>query len=60
MRVKNKVKKASAEEEQSRLLRQILIELQTLNANLRTGRAVSQATIDSGTPLDDEELEEYE
>jgi hypothetical protein len=58
-----KVKKGNAQEEQLRLLRQILAELQVLNANLASGKAAAQAT--TGPPGDnddsgDEELEEYE
>jgi len=55
--------KGNAQEEQLRLLRQILAELQVLNANLASGKAAAQAT--TGPPKDDddsgdEELEEYE
>ena len=58
-----KVRKGSAQGEQLRLLRQILAELQVLNANLASGKAAAQAA--SGPPEDndssgDEELEEYE
>lgn len=58
-----KARKGSAQEEQLRLLRQILAELQVLNANLAGGKAAAQAT--TGPPKDDddsgdEELEEYE
>jgi hypothetical protein len=64
LRAKKRIKKASAQEEQLRLLSQILVELQTLNASLTTGRAAGQAAIEPGTPSDDsdddEELEEYE
>lgn len=53
----------SAKEEQLRLLRQILAELQALNANLAAGRAGAQT--EAGRPArnddsGDEELEEYE
>lgn len=60
---KKKVKKGNAQEEQLRLLRQILAELQVLNANLVSDKASVQPT--AGPPKDDddsgdEELEEYE
>jgi hypothetical protein len=61
---KKRVKKASAQEEQLQLLRQILAELQTLNASLGAGMAARQAAIEPVMPSDDqdddEELEEYE
>ncbi len=58
-----KAKKGSVQVEQLQLLRQILAELQVLNANLASGKAAAQAT--TGPPEDnddsgDEELEEYE
>jgi hypothetical protein len=61
---KKRVKKASTQEEQLLLLKQILAELQTLNANLGAGIAARQATTEPVTSSDDqdddEELEEYE
>ena len=58
-----KAKKGSAQEEQLRLLRQILAELQVLNANLASGKAAAQAATCPPGDTDgsgDEELEEYE
>jgi hypothetical protein len=63
MPAKRKTKKASAQEEQTLLLRQILAELQRLNANFAAGRAGTQGMIEpdkSSYGSDDEELEEYE
>jgi hypothetical protein len=59
---KRKVRKKDPKDEQLRLLRQILAEMQRLNANLAAGNttrqpAIERSDIDSG---DDEELEEYE
>ena len=51
------------QEEQLRLLKQILAELQVLNANLASGKAAAQATTGPQENNDDsgnEELEEYE
>ena len=57
-----KARKGNGQEEQLRLLGQILAELQVLNANLASGKAAAPPT---GPPEDnddsgDEELEEYE
>jgi hypothetical protein len=59
---KRKVRKKGPKDEQLQLLRQILAELQRLNANLAAGNiarqpAIERSDIDSG---DDEELEDYE
>jgi len=60
---KKKSKKANPQEEQLQLLRQILAELQTLNASLSTIKpspqpAEANASYDDAS--DDDELEEYE
>ena len=62
MPAKKSSKKASAQEEQLRLLRQILAELQMLNANLaaRAGPQVAEASAPVDDESDDDELEEYE
>lgn len=62
MPARKKSKNASAQEEQLRLLKQILAELQTLNANLaaRAGPQIAEAGAPSGDESDDDELEEYE
>jgi hypothetical protein len=52
-----KNKKTNAQDEQLQLLRQILAELQTLNATLAAGRANLQMEASASS---DEELEEYE
>ncbi|WP_148681192.1 hypothetical protein [Candidatus Nitrososphaera gargensis] len=63
---KKRAKKPSAQEEQLELLRQILAELQTLNANFATGSTLMRQTVIEPDTLttsdlgDDEELEEYE
>jgi hypothetical protein len=60
---KKKARKTSPQEEQLRLFRQILVELQTLNANLVAGRTDRQAAIEPSVPTNDssdDELEEYE
>jgi hypothetical protein len=58
LQAKRKSRKANIQEEQLRLLRQILAELQKLNASLAPGRQIAiEPGIRSG---DDEELEEYE
>jgi hypothetical protein len=59
--VKKKGKKANTQEEQLPLLRQILAELQTLNANLAAAKAAPQlAEASVPSDNDDDELEEYE
>jgi hypothetical protein len=60
---KRKTRRANAPEEQTRLLRQILAELQRLNASFAAGRAGTQGMIEPDKPPSgsgDEELEEYE
>jgi hypothetical protein len=63
---KKGIKKPSAQEEQLRLLRQILVELQTLNANFAASRTLGQQSTAEPSALtnnnfsDDEELGEYE
>jgi hypothetical protein len=58
---KKKKIEAEPQKEQLQLLRQILAELQTLNANLAAVRPSPQLA-EASTPLDndDDELEEYE
>ena len=61
MPVKKKSKKADIQEKQLQLLRQILAELRTLNANLAAAKAVPQlAEASVPSDNDDDELEEYE
>jgi hypothetical protein len=62
---RRKARKADAQKEQLRLLRQILAELQRLNANLAAGNTGRLATIKPNVSSDAdssdyEELEEYE
>jgi len=61
LQAKRKVKKKSSQDEQLRLLKQILVELQKLNANL--SNTTRQPTTEQGVQsaeADDEELEDYE
>jgi hypothetical protein len=65
LQAKRKSRKANPQEEQLRLLRQTLAELQKLNANLSAGSAGRHPEMEPGVPSDngssdDEELEEYE
>jgi len=52
-----KNKKTNVQDEQLQLLRQILAELQTMNANLAAGKAIPQLEASASS---DEELEGYE
>ena len=63
MQTKRKARKPNAQEEQLQLLRQILAELQRLNASLASGRANTQGAVEPDRPAydsGDDELEEYE
>jgi hypothetical protein len=62
LQTKRKTRKPSAQEEQLQLLRQILAELQKLNASLAS-RAGTQGAAEPDRPTydsGDDELEEYE
>jgi hypothetical protein len=63
LQTRRKARKPSAQEEQLQLLRQILAELQKLNASLASGRAGMQSVAEPDRPTydsGDDELEEYE
>ncbi|HEX7034049.1 MAG TPA: hypothetical protein VF172_13705 [Nitrososphaera sp.] len=64
MPARTKVKKVNVQEEQLEILKKILAELQTLNANIAnviSGPSRPEAGIPSeGGGSDDEELEDYE
>jgi hypothetical protein len=64
LQTKRKARKESVREEQLRLLREILVELQRLNDNVAAGKAGRRLAIESGRPTNDssgdEEFEEYE
>jgi len=61
LQAKRKVKKKSSQDEQLRLLKQILGELQKLNANLSANTTRQRTTEQAqSADADDEELEDYE
>ncbi|MEW6605687.1 MAG: hypothetical protein AB1351_13505 [Thermoproteota archaeon] len=60
---RKKARKANIQEEQLKLLKKILAELQTLNANIasiKSGPLLAEADVLSDIGSDDEELEDYE
>jgi len=61
---KRKATKVNPQEEQTQLLRMILAELQTLNANMAASRpampAIAEPSAQENNDSDDEELEYFE